>query len=249
MAQLYYIDNGDRMNEEVLHARIGEYLPSYLVKHDSKLSVWESRITQSFAQSSCVRFKKSAAKVKQDIVKYSIVAWPILFSRFFEAVKIAGPELPKNNIIIAVNCNGMFLIDDQEQILLELNFVSITYVGYEHVPRKQFNNLTLRTIRQQEFVFQSPDAENLNHLIVGLLDGLKKRSSFCIATQDYDNSGAARSFISFKQGDLIELKNGLTGESMMGSTWAYGKFLFINLGIQFANKTSNLSTGLSSTKR
>lgn len=224
MAQQYYIDNGGHMDETVLHARIGEYIPSYLIRHDSKLDAWKTRIKQSFEQSACVRFRKSATKVKQDIVKYAIIAWPILFSRFFEAVKLAGPELPKNNVIVAVNCNGIFLIDDQERILLELNFVGVTYVGYEHVPRKQFHNLTLRTVQRQEFVFQSPDAENLNRLIVNLLDGLKKRSSYCIATQDYSSPGEKQSFVSFKQGDLIELRNGLTGENVMDSTWAYGRF-------------------------
>ena len=36
--------------------------------------------------------------------------------------------LPKNEVIIAVNWTGVYVIDDQEQVLLELSFPEITQV-------------------------------------------------------------------------------------------------------------------------
>ncbi|KAK5645798.1 hypothetical protein RI129_004262 [Pyrocoelia pectoralis] len=210
-AQQYYIDNGGEMNQKVLRTRIGEYLPGYL------------KIVDAFGKSACVKQRYAVIKAKEDIVRYTKAVWPILFSRFFEAVKISGPELPKNNMIIAVNWTGVFMIDDQEQILLELSFVDIGYVGYEQAQRSQLHKFTLRTIRKEDFVFHCPDAANLNKLIVYLLDGLKKRSSYCVAIQDYKHPGEAASFLALKKGDLIILKDDVTGETLMTSTWGYGE--------------------------
>lgn len=41
----------------------------------------------------------------------------------------AGPNLPKNDVIIAVNWTGVYVVDDQEQVLLELSFPEITTVA------------------------------------------------------------------------------------------------------------------------
>jgi myosin-7 len=42
---------------------------------------------------------------------------------------LAGPNLPKNDVIIAVNWTGVYVVDDQEQVLLELSFPEITSVS------------------------------------------------------------------------------------------------------------------------
>ena len=60
--------------------------------------------------------------MKEDIVSYAKYKWPLLFSRFYEAYKFSGPSLPKNDVIIAVNWTGVYVVDDQEAVLLELSF-------------------------------------------------------------------------------------------------------------------------------
>ena len=42
--------------------------------------------------------------------------------------QFAGPTLPKNDVIIAVNWTGVYVVDDQEQVLLELSFPEIISV-------------------------------------------------------------------------------------------------------------------------
>ena len=96
-----------------------------------------------------------ALKAKEDVVSYAKYKWPLLFSRFYEAFRysgmpcqtlktlainvklytkyqsldVSGPNLPKNDVIIAVNWTGVYVVDDQEQVLLELSFPEITTVS------------------------------------------------------------------------------------------------------------------------
>ena len=48
-----------------------------------------------------------------------------LFSHAFPH-RFSGPSLPKNEVIIAVNWTGVYIVDDQEHVLLELSFPEIT---------------------------------------------------------------------------------------------------------------------------
>ncbi len=40
-----------------------------------------------------------------------------------------GPSLPKNELIVAVNWTGVYFVDEQEQVLLELSFPEINAVS------------------------------------------------------------------------------------------------------------------------
>lgn len=68
---------------------------------------------------------------KEDIVMFAKLTWPILFSRFYEAKRISGPELAQDNIIIAVNWTGIYFVDNQEHMLLELSFPEVTGVTFD----------------------------------------------------------------------------------------------------------------------
>lgn len=52
-----------------------------------------------------------------------------LFYLYFICLIKLGPNLPKNDVIIAVNWTGVYVVDDQEQVLLELSFPEITTVA------------------------------------------------------------------------------------------------------------------------
>lgn len=67
-------------------------------------------------------------RVREGMVLYCKFKWPLLFSKFFEAYRFSGPSLPKNDVIIAVNWTGFYIVDDQEHVLLELSFPEITSV-------------------------------------------------------------------------------------------------------------------------
>ena len=67
--------------------------------------------------------------MKEDVVNFAKFKWPLLFSRFYEAVRTGGPKLPKDQVIIAVNWTGIYMVDDQEQVLLELSFSEVRAVS------------------------------------------------------------------------------------------------------------------------
>lgn len=224
IAQQYYIDNGTVMNPQILHTRIGEYMPPYLVqKGEGNLQIWESKIIDAFSRCLSVRNKKEPIKTKEDVVKYAKLVWPILFSKFYESLQVSGPELPKKNMIVAINWTGIYMIDDQEQFLLELSFPDLIHVEFKRNEKGEMHDFIFDTVRNEHFVFRSPDAENLYNVALVLMDGLKKRSLFVVATEDYKNPSAAASFLVLKKGDLIALKNGLNGEQLLTSTWGYGE--------------------------
>lgn len=113
------------------------------------------------------------------------------------------------------------MVDDQEQVLLELSFPEITKAFSEKSSRPFMQNFTLTTVRDEKFVFQSPNSSDICELVNLFIEGLKVRSKFVIATQDYkaDNSTA----LSFTQGDLMILENSLCGEQVGKQSWVQVK--------------------------
>lgn len=53
------------------------------------------------------------------------------------------------------------MVDDQEQVLLELSFPEITKAQSEKSSRPFMQNFTLTTVRDEKFVFQSPNSGEL----------------------------------------------------------------------------------------
>jgi len=46
-------------------------------------------------------------------------------------------------------------------------------------------SFTLATVKGEEYTFTSPNAEDIRDLVVTFLEGLKTRSKYVIALQDY----------------------------------------------------------------
>ena len=54
--------------------------------------------------------------------------WPLLFSRFYEAHRFSGPVLTRDDVIIAVNWTGVYIVDSDERVLVECSFAELTAV-------------------------------------------------------------------------------------------------------------------------
>ena len=128
-AQQYYIDYGSNLSTERLQSLLPSYIPDGLLAVPNALHFWIQQVNAKIRGPYFANDKIKGMKVKEDIVSYAKYKWPLLFSRFYEAYKFAGPSLPKNDVIIAVNWTGVYVVDDQEQVLLELSFPEITAVS------------------------------------------------------------------------------------------------------------------------
>ncbi|XP_021186018.2 myosin-VIIa isoform X2 [Helicoverpa armigera] len=223
-AQQYYIEYGQDMNTERLYTLLPNYIPDYcLTGVEKAVDRWGALVVQAYKKSYYVKEKVPAYRVKEDVVSYAKFKWPLLFSRFYEAYRNSGPNLPKNDVIIAVNWTGVYVVDDQEQVLLELSFPEITTVASQKTNKVFTQTFSLSTVRGEEFTFQSPNAEDIRDLVVYFLEGLKKRSKFVIALQDYKAPGEGSSFLTFNKGDLIILEEDSTGESVLNNGWCIGR--------------------------
>ncbi|XP_044016052.1 myosin-VIIa isoform X1 [Aphidius gifuensis] len=223
-AQQYYIEYNNDMNIDRLYALLPNYIPDYcLTGIDKAIDRWGHLVLQAYKKSYYLKENIRSLRVKEDIVSYAKFKWPLLFSRFYEAYKNSGPNLPKNDVIIAVNWTGVYVVDDQEQVLLELSFPEITTVSSQKTNKIFTQTFSLSTVRGEEFTFQSPNAEDIRDLVVYFLEGLKKRSKYVIALQDYkppiDNTST---FLNFNKGDLIILDDDNTGESVLNNGWCIG---------------------------
>ncbi|XP_060573750.1 myosin-VIIa-like isoform X3 [Ruditapes philippinarum] len=219
-AQQYYIDYGSNLSTERLQSLLPSYIPDSLLGKPNALTYWMQQVNNKIHGPYFANDRIKGLKVKEDIVSYAKYKWPLLFSRFYEAYKFAGPSLPKNDVIIAVNWTGVYVVDDQEQVLLELSFPEITAVSSSRTGKMHGQSFTLATVKGDEYTFTSPNAEDIRDLVVTFLEGLKKRSKYVIALQDYNAPGDT--FLNFQKGDLIVLLQ-QNGETVMNSGWCVGE--------------------------
>ncbi|XP_066444369.1 unconventional myosin-VIIa [Eleutherodactylus coqui] len=221
-SQQYYVDYGSELIMERLLNLIPSYIPDREITPSKNVEKWAQFIIAAHKKGIYAQRRSDAQKVKENVVDFARFKWPLLFSRFYEAFKFSGPSLPKNDVIVAVNWTGVYFVDEQEQVLLELSFPEITAVSSSRGGKLQGQSFTLATIKGDEYTFTSNNAEDIRDLVVTFLEGLRKRSKFVVALQDNSNpAGEDSGFLSFLKGDLIILDQD-TGESIMNAGWAHG---------------------------
>ncbi|XP_058950063.2 unconventional myosin-VIIa [Pocillopora verrucosa] len=221
-AKQYYVEYG----KEMLADRLINLLPSYLPDSQLQggkvvLEKWAQLVINCHKKGYYTTEKINPQKVKEDVVNYARYKWPLLFSRFYEAYQFSGPSLPKNDVIVAVNWTGVYVVDDQEHVLLDLQFPEITTVTSPRAMKSDSASFTLTTVKGDEYTFTSANSDDIQELVHFFLEGLRKRSKYVVAMVDYQSPAESSSFLSFKKGDLITLESD-TGETVLNSGWCYG---------------------------
>ncbi|XP_066501283.1 unconventional myosin-VIIa isoform X2 [Hoplias malabaricus] len=221
-SQQYYVEYGAEILQDRLLSLIPSYIPDREISSSRTMDKWAQVIIASHKKGIYTQKRFDPQRVKEEVVDFARFKWPLLFSRFYEAFKFSGPSLPKNDVIVAVNWTGVYFVDEQEQVLLELSFPEITAVSSSRGGKLQGQSFTLATVKGDEYTFTSNNAEDIRELVVAFLDGLRKRSKFVVALMDSHSTAAHdSSFLSFSKGDLILLDEH-TGEHVLTSGWAHG---------------------------
>ncbi|XP_035884666.1 unconventional myosin-VIIa isoform X5 [Phyllostomus discolor] len=128
-SQQYFVDYGSEMILERLLSLVPTYIPDREITPLKTLEKWAHLAIAAHKKGIYAQRRTDSQKVKEDVVNYARFKWPLLFSRFYEAYKFSGPNLPKNDVIVAVNWTGVYFVDEQEQVLLELSFPEIMAVS------------------------------------------------------------------------------------------------------------------------
>ncbi|XP_050087157.1 myosin-VIIa-like isoform X1 [Anopheles aquasalis] len=220
----YYAEYGSELNAKTLQERLKDFLPKSVLRPETATR-WTQMVETAFKKSRCVKEHLQRIVAKEDIVLFAKITWGMMFSRFFEAVQSGGPTLPSTNVIIAVNWAGVFFVDEQEQVLVELSYPEVIHVSSEEDEDTDVATLYLGTIQGEEFSFKSFDARVLSQLVNYVVDELKKRTIFAVAVQPFKSETSDETMLSLVKGDLITLGQGFTGESIMAedTTWGYGE--------------------------
>lgn len=228
IAHQYYVENGTHLDVDALVKSVTMYVPDHYLNNSGRsLERWSFDVSNAYKKSyfSISGEKIDPIRVKEDLVEYAKCKWPLLFSRFFEALLVGGSALPKNDVIIAINWTGLYLVDDQEQVLLEVSFPEIKEVKSQKMGSSYLQNFVLITIRMEEFFFQSPNSDDICELVNYFLKGLKARSKYVVALQDYAGEPPN---LAINQGDLITLSDGITGENVENESWCHGELARTN---------------------
>lgn len=220
----YYADYGFELSIKTLQDRLKEYIPRNLVRPETA-SRWVQLIETAFKRSRCVKDGLQRIVAKEDIVLFAKLTWGMMFSRFYEAVQIDGIKLPSSNVMIAINWSGVYFVDDQEQVLVELSYPEIMQMDCDDGDASEVGTLFISTIQKEDYVFKSFEAKPLTDLVNYILKELRNRSLYAVAIRTHSSENQTESMLSLLKGDLVTLGQGFTGESILAedATWGYGE--------------------------
>ncbi|XP_063242397.1 myosin-VIIa-like isoform X2 [Bacillus rossius redtenbacheri] len=223
-AQQFYVEYGSRFDTTLISNVLPNYIPDQFLKSGGEYAVsrWEKSVVEAYKKCYYVKEKTSDIKAKEDVVTYAKIKWPLLFSRFFDAQRLSGTQLPTSHIIVAVNWTGVYFVNDEEEVILELSFPEILSVVCHKSNLGFAHSFTLSTVQGHEFVLQCSTADEFQDLVNYLLNGLKKRSQYVVAMKDYQPPGEGVNLLTLQRGDLVVLDPGTTGETLMASSWSVG---------------------------
>ncbi|XP_067897907.1 unconventional myosin-VIIa-like isoform X2 [Heterodontus francisci] len=217
-AKHYYVMFGTNVETEkglqVVHACVSEKLLTS--KSPGK---WCQQITAK-VKDLFGSERPRALTLKEQLVDFARMKWPLMFSRFFEATKFSGPTLPKNQLVVAVNWTGVSFVDKNEKLLLKRSYPEITGVNTNRASKLYGQSVTVSTLQGEEYTLTSGHAGDIADLIVMFLNGLKMRSEYAVTLL---NSSIQDDpiFLKYEKGDLIKLIK--TEEFTQDNGWIQGR--------------------------
>ncbi|XP_075425742.1 unconventional myosin-VIIb isoform X2 [Ascaphus truei] len=232
MAKHHYIQFGELLKDEHIQ-RVLQDCVSVRQFETKPTTHWASLLKERQAKAQYVKEQLPALQVKEAFVDYSRLQWPLLFSKFFEASKFSGPSISRNHFILAINWKGLSFLDETEKKLLDLSFIDLIGIRTKRAEKSFGQSCILNTLRGEEFVLTTQHSEEIAHLLLTFLAGLKERSQYAVALQDSsraleESSGPRQKtqtgepeLLSFRSGDLLRLKK--SPELQSGPNWTYAE--------------------------
>ena len=128
VAQRWYIEHGPEVVPGKLQATLHDYIPEMALSGGRSREGWTQAIIAAFDEQGFTKSVVPQVQVKWHIIVTSPRKWPLQFSGLFEAFKLTGPRLPKNDVVIAVSSRGFFVLDEPSKVVLALHFHEIVEI-------------------------------------------------------------------------------------------------------------------------
>lgn len=88
-AQQYYVEFNIDIQADRMRTLVPQYIPEHYIQGgDAEIELWAQNIAAALRRSYYYKQKSQAIRVKEDMVAYAKYKWPLLFSRFYESIKV-----------------------------------------------------------------------------------------------------------------------------------------------------------------
>ena len=125
VAQHYFILHGANLEKDKLKTVISAIVHARWTKNNQAIKDWMKKVESVFQYANLVHDPATCLAFKQNVVTYAKEKWVNSFSRFFEGRRVGGADLRTNEVVIAINSNGVYLISDKNGILVEMIYCEI----------------------------------------------------------------------------------------------------------------------------
>ncbi|XP_068136681.1 unconventional myosin-VIIb isoform X2 [Hyperolius riggenbachi] len=227
MSKHCYIKYGGTLNDVNIVNVTKDCIPSKLLAAKPG-AYWANLLKETHDKAQYVTEKTPVPNVKEMVVDYAWQQWPLLFSKFFEASKFAGPTINRSHFIIAVNWKGVSFLDENEKKLLDLSFPELIGIHTRRAEKQFGQCCVLSTVRGEQFVLTSHHSEEISKLLLYFVEGLKARSSYAVTLQDSSRIALEPNkntddpeLLKYRCGDLLLLTK--SSDLQLGPNWIYAK--------------------------
>lgn len=211
----YYVDNGCELDQERLQKNISNYVSENCLKWGRTQEGWTQAISAAF-HDICSE-GKDTGQFKQEIVADAPDRWILQFAGLFEAFRLGGPKLSKNDVIVAIGAKAFYILEEPYKIKTILHYYNIVEVFSSRAGKIRGQSFSLLTIKGDEWTFISPNSQTITKLLTTYLDGLRRRSKYAVGLQDFILETKESKFC-FGQGDVIKLED----EDALKEDWCIG---------------------------
>ena len=121
MAQRFYIEHGNSVVAGKIQQNLQHYLPEKLIKDAKTRDHWTQLIMTSYGEQFSTT-NPSSQSVKEEFTKQAPKLWPLQFCGLFEGFRISGPQLPRNDVVIGISCQGIYIMDEPYKVCTRLDY-------------------------------------------------------------------------------------------------------------------------------
>uniref|UniRef100_A0AAY4EUK4 Myosin VIIB n=1 Tax=Denticeps clupeoides TaxID=299321 RepID=A0AAY4EUK4_9TELE len=183
-AKHFYIQHGSDASMENAKSVVNECINSTLLEAKSEAK-WVQMVSQAHSD------------VSPKVLQRAAVLQMLLCCLF------AGPALPKNKFILAINLSGLTFLDERERKLIVLTYPEITGVNTMREGKAFGQSVCLLTLKG-DFMLNAVSAADIANLTTMFLDGLRERSEYAVTLQESSKLDDP-TYLSFKKSELIQL--------------------------------------------